>query len=214
MFKDRRDAGIQLLKQLSSYEKNKNCIVFGIPRGGVVVAAEVAMGLNLPLDLIITKKIGAPFNPELAIGSVDPEGKAIVDENAQKRFNISSEYLETAVATITANIKKQLQIYRGSYIYPSLKQHEAIVVDDGIATGQTMIAAIDFLRRLKTKRIIVATPVIAPSTLTKLNEIADEVRYVLCEKHFFAVGQFYQDFKPVNDKEVISIMKQIGKKKL
>ena len=212
MFKDRHHAGIRLAEKLEDFNRCGNCIIFAIPRGGVVIGAVVAERLNLPLDLIITKKIRAPYNPELAIGSVDPTGNINVNQNIIAGLNISSDYLQAAAETTTAQIKEQLEQYRKSSHYPSLEQTIAIIVDDGIATGQTVIAAIGFLRSLDAKRIIVATPVIAPSTLSELNKLADEVRYVLCEEHFFAVGQFYQDFAQVNDEQVMEIMADIQRK--
>ena len=212
MFKDRHHAGIRLAEKLEDFNRCGNCIIFAIPRGGVVIGAVVAERLNLPLDLVITKKIRAPYNPELAIGSVDPTGNINVNQNIIAGLNISSDYLQTAAETTTAQIKEQLEQYRKSSHYPSLEQTIAIIVDDGIATGQTVIAAIGFLRSLDAQRIIVATPVIAPSTLSELNKLADEVRYVLCEEHFFAVGQFYRDFAQVNDEQVMEIMADIQRK--
>lgn len=212
MFKDRFHAGAQLAEKLKDFDNCGNCMVFAIPRGGVVIGAEVAQRLHLPLDLIITKKIRAPHNPELAVGSVDSAGKINVNQSIIARLNISSDYLQTAAETTLAQIRKQLEQYRKSADYPDLKQITAIVVDDGIATGQTMIAAIGFLRSLKAWNIVVATPVIAPSTLSELSELADEVRYVLCEEYFFAVGQFYQDFTQVDEDEVAEIMTDFRKK--
>ena len=212
MFKDRRHAGIRLAEKLDDFNRCDNCIIFAIPRGGVVIGAEVAERLNLPLDLVITKKIRAPYNPELAIGSVDPTGNINVNQNIIAGLNISSDYLQTAAETTTTQIKEQLERYRKSSHYPDLEQTIAIIVDDGIATGQTVKAAIGFLRSLKAQRIIVATPVIAPSTLSELAKLADEVRYVLCEERFFAVGQFYQDFAQVNDEQVMEIMMDIRRK--
>lgn len=212
MFKDRHHAGILLAEKLEDFDRCDNCIIFAIPRGGVVIGAEVAQYLHLPLDLIITKKIRAPHNPELAIGSVDPSGKINVDQTLISGLDVSLAYLQTAAETTMFQIKKQLEQYRKSTDYPDLKHITAIIVDDGIATGQTVMAAIGFLRNLKAWKIIVATPVIAPSTLSELNELADEVRYVLCEEHFFAVGQFYRDFTQVNEKQVIKIMTDFQKK--
>lgn len=213
MFKDRHHAGILLAEKLEDFDRCDNCIIFAIPRGGVVVGAEVARCLHLPLDLIITKKIRAPYNPELAIGSIDPAGKINVNRALISGLNVPSSYLQTAAETTIAQIRKQLEQYRKGIDYPDLKHITAIIVDDGIATGQTVIAAIGFLRNLKARKIIVATPVIAPPTLSELNELADEVRYVLCEEHFFAVGQFYRDFTQVNEKQVIKIMTDIRKNK-
>ena len=125
-----------------------------------MVAAEVAEHLNLPLDLIVTKKIGAPFNPELAIGSVDPAGRVNVDQTTAAKLNISPTYWQTAAKETGALIRRQLEQYRRSVDYPNLEQTTAIIVDDGIATGQTVIAAIGFLRSLSAQRIIVALSLI------------------------------------------------------
>ncbi|MDI9476082.1 MAG: phosphoribosyltransferase [Natronincolaceae bacterium] len=206
MFEDRRHAGIKLTEKLKDFDRCDNYIIFAIPRGGVVVGAEVAQRLHLPLDLIITKKIRAPYNPELAIGSMDPTGKINVDQTLVSRLDVSPAYLQKEAETTMAQIKKQLEQYRKSADYPNLEHTTAIIVDDGIATGQTVMAAIGFLRNLHVQRIIVATPVVAPSTLSELSKLVDEVRYVLCEEHFFAVGQFYRDFTQINDEQVINIM--------
>ena len=209
MFEDRHHAGIKLAKELEDFKHCDNCIIFAIPRGGVVTGAEVARHLNIPMDLVITKKIRAPYNPELAIGSVDPSGNISVNQDIIAGLNISSDYLRTAAETTVVQIEEQLEQYRKSSSYPDLEQTTAIIVDDGIATGQTVIAAIGFLKSLRARRIIVATPVIAPSTLSELRKLADEVRYVLCEERFFAVGQFYRDFTQVSDEQVIKIMTDI-----
>ena len=209
MFEDRHHAGIKLAKELEDFKHCDNCIIFAIPRGGVVTGAEVARHLNIPMDLVITKKIRAPYNPELAIGSVDPSGNISVNQDIIAGLNISSDYLRTAAETTVVQIEEQLEQYRKSSSYPDLEQTTAIIVDDGIATGQTVIAAIGFLTSLRARRIIVATPVIAPSTLSELRKLADEVRYVLCEERFFAVGQFYRDFTQVSDEQVIKIMTDI-----
>lgn len=213
MFKDRRHAGIKLTEKLKDFDRCDNCIIFAIPRGGVVIGVEIAKRLHLPLDLIITKKIGAPHNPELAIGSVDSTGKTTLNQTLVSGLGISADYLQTATKTTLSQIKKQLEQYRRNTDYPNLEQTTAIIVDDGIATGQTVMAAIGFLRDLKARSIIVATPVIAPSTLSELSELVDEVRYVLCEERFFAVGQFYRDFTQVDDKQVMRIIRNAPQNK-
>ncbi len=213
MFENRRHAGIKLAETLKDFKHCDNCIIFAIPRGGVATGAEIAKRLHLPLDLIITKKIGAPHNPELAIGSVDSTGKTTLNQTLVSGLGISADYLQTATKTTLSQIKKQLEQYRRNTDYPNLEQTTAIIVDDGIATGQTVMAAIGFLRDLKARSIIVATPVIAPSTLSELSELVDEVRYVLCEEHFFAVGQFYRDFTQVDDKQVTRIIRNAPQNK-
>ncbi|NMA54380.1 MAG: phosphoribosyltransferase [Firmicutes bacterium] len=206
IFANRRQAGLKLAQTLSDFARCPDCVVLAIPRGGVVVAAEIARQLKLPLDLVITKKIGAPFNPELAIGSVDSNGKISLDETLIARLNIPSAYIHRAAKQVLAQIKNQLAKYRARIDYPDLTQKTVILVDDGIATGQTVIAAIGFLKSLPVRRLVIATPVIAPATLANLKQSADEIRYVRCEHRFLAVGQFYQDFSPVSDDEVITIM--------
>ncbi|HKM39118.1 MAG TPA: phosphoribosyltransferase family protein [bacterium] len=206
MFKDRHQAGVQLATKLVDYEGCPDCIVFAIPRGGVVVAAEVARRLDLPLDLIVTKKIGAPFNLELAIGSVDPAGTINVDQDLCTQLNVSQAYLQTAAQNTLAQVRQQLEKYRKTAHYQDLSKITALIVDDGIATGQTVTAAINFVKSLNAQHIIVATPVISPSILSRLSKLVKEIRYLLCQQHFLAVGQFYQDFSPVDDNQVTTIM--------
>jgi predicted phosphoribosyltransferase len=206
MFKDREDAARQLAMLLEKYRDNEDVVVFAIPRGGVVIGRVIADYLNVPLDITVAKKIGAPFNEELAIGAVGPTGSPIINEVAVRRLRIDEGYIEKTIRQKMDEIKTRLEKYRGNADYRSLSGEKAILVDDGIATGYTVRAAIAFLKDLKAGKIILASPVIAPDTLTELKPQVDEVVYLSSEEPFYAVGQFYEDFGQVTDEEVITLL--------
>lgn len=206
MFKDRKDAARRLAGLLEKYKEDSDAMVFAIPRGGVVIGRVIADCLKVPLDIIVARKIGAPFNEELAIGAVDPAGNPIVDDRAIMMLHIDDEYLARAIRKKKDEIKIRLEKYRGNAEYRSLSGKKAILVDDGIATGYTVKAAIVFLKDLKAEKIILAAPVIAPDTLAELKLQADEVFYLLSKEPFYAVGQFYNEFPQVADDEVIMLL--------
>lgn len=206
MFKDREDAARQLAMLLEKYRDNEDVVVFAIPRGGVVIGRVIADYLNVPLDITVAKKIGAPFNEELAIGAVGPTGSPIINEVAVRRLHIDEGYIEKTIRQKMDEIKTRLEKYRGNADYRSLSGEKAILVDDGIATGYTVRAAIAFLKDLKAGKIILATPVIAPDTWAELKPQVDEVVYLSSEEPFYAVGQFYEEFGQVTDEEVIKLL--------
>jgi predicted phosphoribosyltransferase len=206
MFKDREDAARQLAMLLEKYRDNEDVVVFAIPRGGVVIGRVIADYLNVPLDITVAKKIGAPFNEELAIGAVGPTGNPIIDERTVNILHIDEGYMERAIRKKVDEIRARLEKYRGNADYRSLSGEKAILVDDGIATGYTVRAAIAFLKDLKAGKIILATPVIAPDTRAELNPQVDEVVYLSSEEPFYAVGQFYEEFGQVTDEEVIKLL--------
>lgn len=206
MFKDREDAARQLAMLLEKYRDNEDVVVFAIPRGGVVIGRVIADYLNVPLDITVAKKIGAPFNEELAIGAVGPTGNPIIDERTVNILHIDEGYMERAIRKKVDEIRARLEKYRGNADYRSLSGEKAILVDDGIATGYTVRAAIAFLKDLKAGKIILATPVIAPDTWAELKPQVDEVVYLSSEEPFYAVGQFYEEFGQVTDEEVIKLL--------
>jgi predicted phosphoribosyltransferase len=206
MFKDREDAARQLAMLLEKYRDNEDVVVFAIPRGGVVIGRVIADYLNVPLDITVAKKIGAPFNEELAIGAVGPTGNPIIDERTVNILHIDEGYMERAIRKKVDEIRARLEKYRGNAYYRSLSGKKAILVDDGIATGYTVRAAIAFLKDLKASKIILATPVIAPDTWAELKPQVDEVVYLSSEEPFYAVGQFYEEFGQVTDEEVIKLL--------
>lgn len=200
IFKDRKAAGKLLAKHLKQYKLKKNTIVLGIPRGGVVVAAEVAKKLKLPLDIIVTRKIGHPAQPELAIGAVDADGQVIWDNKllSQLEFKIDDELKE---------IRRREKEYRQKKEPFQVKNKIVILVDDGIATGSTTLAAVNYLKKHQAKKVILAVPVASQEAAEKLSQQADELIILETPDYFQAVGQFYQQFEPVEDNEVIKLLK-------
>lgn len=209
LFKDREDAGEKLAQALFKYKGDKSAVIFAVPRGGVVVGGAICEYLNVFFDIVVARKIGAPFNEELAIGAVAPDGNVIINEEAVRVLKVSESYLMAQKQIKINEIKERLKKYRGSDVYESLEGRTAIIVDDGIATGYTVKAAVDFIRGLNADRVVVASPVIAPDTLVELENLVDEVVYIYSQEPFYAVGQFYKFFPQVSDEEVISIIKKI-----
>lgn len=210
MFENRYDAGIQLAEKLKMYKDDPDAIVFAIPRGGVIIADVVCEQLNLPMDIVVTRKIGAPFNEELAIGAIDPKGGRILNYDAVNMMHINDEYIEKETRRKAEEAILRLKKYRGTDKYDDLSGKSALLVDDGIATGYTVMAAINFLRQLKPKKLILGTPVIAPDTLTEMEKQVDELVYVISQEPFYAVGQFYKSFPQVSDAEVMKCLQARG----
>jgi predicted phosphoribosyltransferase len=180
----------------------KGAIVLAIPRGGVVVGFEVAHALNISLDLIIPRKIRAPDNPELAIGALTEDGTVILDDELVKYLQVSEEYVREESERQRLEIERRLKLYRGDAPYPSLKNREVVIVDDGIATGSTMKAAVASVRMRGAKTILVAVPVGPFSSIEELKREADNVICLYTPEPFYAIGQFYEDFTQTNDEEV------------
>lgn len=206
IFKNRAEAGKLLAEKLKNYEKNPNTVVLGLPRGGVVVAHEIARVLNIPLDVLIVRKIGAPGNPELAIGATDEKGTRVLEETIIQLYNISPDYIEEQTREKMGEAKRRSKLYRKNRAPIDLKNKTVILIDDGIATGSTMLAAIKSAKASNAGKIITAAPVIALDSLEKLKTHADEIFYIDAPVYFNAVGAFYEDFKQVEDDEVIKLL--------
>jgi len=206
MFQNRAQAGKKLASKLLSYKATKNLIVLAIPRGGVVVGKILSQALDCPLEVIVTKKIGAPGNPELAIGAVGVVGKPVIDEELAERVGADENYLKSKILNLKSEIKRREKIFRRDKLPLNLKDKTVILTDDGVATGATMMAAVEIARQQNPKKIIVAVPVIAKDTLEKIESLADEVVFLDAPEMFFAVGQFYQDFSQITDEEVRKIL--------
>ncbi|MGZ5471340.1 MAG: phosphoribosyltransferase [Nitrososphaeraceae archaeon] len=221
-FHDRKEAGLLLAQKLKLYikdafgseAKKESFIVMAIPRGGVILGDIIASELNIELDIIICKKIGAENNPELAIGAVMADGSYIINEDIINRINTSVEYISKQVEIQKKEIERRLMEFRGNQEYRNkLKDKIIILVDDGIATGATILAAVKWLKEKHyCKRLIVAVPVapLESSIVNKLNQIADKVIVIFSPYDFAAVGQFYEHFDQVSDKEVKEIMTKYG----
>lgn len=206
-FTDRVDAGKRLASALKGFSGKKG-LVLAIPRGGVVVGYVIAKALNLPLDVIIPRKIGAPDNPELAIGAVAEDGTAILDDNLITYLSVSREYIKEETERQKQEIERRLKLYRQDTSYPDLKGLDVIVVDDGIATGSTMKAALASVKNRGAASVTVAVPVGPPSTIEELNEMADRVVCLCTPEYFQAIGQFFTDFSQTSDEEVIKLLRE------
>ncbi len=206
-FANRVDAGKRLASELKN-QIGKDAIVLAIPRGGVVVGYEIAKALNLPLDVIIPRKIGAPNNPELAIGAMTEDGTIILDQNLVSYIGVSQDYLKEESERQKKEIGRRLKLYRGNEPYPKIQGKDVIIVDDGIATGSTMKAALASVRNRGAKSVIVAVPVGPPATIKELKTQADKVVCPYTPEYFQAIGQFYADFEQTTDEEVIQLLKQ------
>jgi putative phosphoribosyl transferase len=204
-FVDRVDAGRRLASALADFAGKKG-VVLAIPRGGVVVAFEIARALSLPLDVIIPRKIGAPENPELAIGAVAEDGTAILDNQLIKYLGVSREYVQEETERQKQEIKRRLKLYRQDASYIDARGLDVIVVDDGIATGSTMKAALASVKNRGAASVTVAVPVGPPSTIEELNALADRVVCLYTPEFFQAIGEFYQDFNQTQDSEVIALL--------
>lgn len=201
IFKDRIDAAKQLVNKLQAY-KNCNGIVLAVPRGGVPLGELIAKELHLPLDLLLSKKIGHPMNKEYAIGAVTLFGHTL-NENAN---DIDKNYIESAIIEIKQNLKARQKKFMGDKNLPSLKNKIAIIVDDGIATGQTLIAGIKLLREQHPDKIVVAVPVAAYDSYERIAKLVDDIICLHTPEQFDGVGAFYENFEQVSDEEVIAIL--------
>jgi predicted phosphoribosyltransferase len=210
-FTDRVEAGKRLASAMRDVA-GKNGIVLAIPRGGVVVGYEIAKALSLPLDVIIPRKIGAPDNPELAIGAMTEDGTIILDDNLITYIGVQRDYIKAESERQKHEIERRLKLYRQNEPYPSLKGLDVVIVDDGIATGSTMKAALASVKNRGASTVTVAVPVGPPSTIKELKKQADRVVCLYAPEYFQAIGQFYTDFNQTTDEEVIQLLKQSKQK--
>ena len=207
-FHDRTDAGQRLADALGAYANRLDVMVLALPRGGVPVAAEVARKLSLPLDVLLVRKLGVPFQPELAMGAISVGGVRIVNKEVVGAFGISPEAIETVAREEQRELERRERTYRGDAPALKVAGKTVILVEDGIATGSTMLAAVAAVRQLKAARVIVAAPTVAASTCDKMCEIADDVVALLAPEEFYAVGQWYEDFSQTTDEEVRELLAQ------
>jgi len=206
IFESRKEAGRLLAKELIGSQADKKTVVLGLPRGGVVVAEQVAKLLNLPLDVILLRKLPYPPQPELAVGAVAEHGAVFINEEFRKAAREDSSWLEEIVREQRAVIRERANLYRPHRHARDLQGKTVILVDDGIATGATMKVAIQAARTAGATQVVVAIPVAAPSSVRELEGEADEVVCLDAPEDFYAVGQAYQSFDQVSDEEVISIL--------
>ncbi len=212
-FKDRMEAGKKLASLMKQYHQNPDAVVLGLARGGVVVAYALAEILELALDVLCVRKIGAPNNPELAIGAITSSGDCFYNEDLIAYLGVSKDYIRRAEESEKKLAEQREKFYRKDREKIPLKGKIAIIVDDGLATGATMHAAIESVRKNNASRIIVAVPVSAPDTYQKIKVQVDEVVCLEKPYEFQAVGQFYQEFFQVEDDEVMDLLHKAKMKK-
>jgi putative phosphoribosyl transferase len=206
-FRDRADAGRTLASLLSGYAGRRDVIVLGLPRGGVPVAAEVAAGLGAPLDVLIVRKLGVPGHDELAMGAIAGGGVRVLNTVVIEGLCIGQDEIDAVAAREAQELDRRARAYRGTAREPpDLGGKVVIVVDDGLATGSTMRAAVAALRAQRPSRIVVAVPVGAPITCAELAKEADEVICARMPHSFHAVGQWYEDFSPPSEVEIRSLL--------
>ena len=210
LFKNRIEAALLLaekLQWLKEEGQEDRLLVLAIPRGGVVTGDIIATSLGVNLDVVVAKKIGHPSNPEFAIGAVMHDGSFISNELVVRLSDVPQQYLADSISILTKEIDRRLMKFRGSKVY-DLSGKVVVLVDDGVATGMTMFAAIRWLKTQQLRRLIVAIPVGAKETIQALKEIVDEVIVLHSPAIFGAVGAFYEDFSQVSDDEVVEIMQK------
>jgi putative phosphoribosyl transferase len=207
IFRDRRDAGRQLAAACRAYAE-ADPVVIGLPRGGVVVAAEVAAALHAPLDIVVVRKIGSPFQAELAIGAVyEASGpQVLLDDILVQRLGVAERYIEHQVQEQIREIHRRQHAYRGTQKPIPLRGRAVLLVDDGIATGASTRAALRAIRAQEPRLLVLAAPVASPDSLNTLKPEADQILCLLAPEHFRAVGEFYEDFDQTTDDEVIELL--------
>ncbi len=211
IFHDRSDAGKKLAGALAKFKNAEETIILALPRGGVVVGFEVAKELNLPLDIVVPRKIGAPDNEEFAIGAITESGEGIFNQEAIRTYGISQDYLNQTMVKEKREAERRLKTYRGSRPPLNLENQTVIIIDDGIATGSTMRAAIKSVKSKKAKKVIVAVPTSAADSARIIKREADEFICLDLPEFFGAVGAFYEIFAQTEDQEVIDLLKKSEK---
>ena len=212
IFQGRHEAACLLAEELKKFQ-GKNAVVLGIPRGGLLIADEIASRIAADLDIVLSRKLGSPGNPELAIGAVAEDGYVFINEAIVGQLESRAEYIEQEKARQVEVIKHRIEQYRKILPKAPLKDRTVIITDDGVATGATMQAALWATRRESPRRIIAALPVGPVDTIKKLAEDADEIVCLRCPAFFAAIGQFYYDFTQVKDDEVLEILKKEAERK-
>lgn len=207
-FHDRREAGRKLAKKLSAYAGRPDVTVLALPRGGVPVAYEVALALNAPLDIFLVRKLGMPGREELAIGAIASGGVRVLNQDIIRTLSIPDEIVEFIARRETQELERREKLYRGGRAMPEIKDRMIILIDDGLATGASMRAAVVGLRAQHPARIVVAVPTAAIETCDALQEEVDEVICLMTPEPFYGVGYWYKNFSQVTDEEVRNLLQE------
>jgi len=212
LFRDRTEAGRRLAAKLRAYANRPDVLVLALPRGGAPVAYEVAQALHAPLDVFLVRKLGLPGHEELAMGAIASGGTRVLNAEVVSQLNISEEVIEAVAAEEQQELTRRERAYRGERPAPNVHDRTVILVDDGLATGSTMRAAVAALRRQNPARIIVAVPVGSPETCAELEREADDVVCAAMPEPFYAVGLWYDDFTQTTDEEVHDLLSRAAEK--
>lgn len=205
-FADRAEAGHRLSSELQHYRQKADTVVLGLPRGGVITAAAIAEDLELPLDVVIIRKLGTPGQEELAMGAIGPDGIRVLNDNVVKLARVVPDQIEAAARRESIELARRQKLYRGSNPPLDLRNKTVILVDDGLATGATMSAAVEVVRRQGAARIVLAIPVAPEDTCRDFEAKVDELVYLETPDPFGAVGYWYTDFTQVTDREVVAAL--------
>jgi predicted phosphoribosyltransferase len=209
-FEDRRQAGRRLAQRLEHYRDDQP-VVLALPRGGVAIGYEIARALNAPLDVIVARKVGVPGHRELGMGAIAPGGVRVIDEATVRMLGITQAQIDRVVQEEAAEMERRLRMFRGNRAAPDLHDKTAIIVDDGLATGVTARAAIEWTHRQQPRRTVLAVPVSAPETVAALKLEVDDLVCVEMPVNFVAVGFWYEDFDQTTDREVIDLLERAGR---
>ena len=206
MFKNREEAGELLAQELIQFRKDPSAILLALPRGGVAVAYQLSLALHLPLDVLITRKIGAPGNPEYALGAVSETGAVYWNQEALAGLSLTERQLSAAVQAQQKEVTRRVALYRQGPPFPDLNDRTVILVDDGLATGATFFASVATARQGNPRRVIGAIPVGPRSTVEEARKLVDQLIVLRVPDPFYAVGNFYRDFEQVEDREVLQYL--------
>ncbi len=208
VLKNRHEAGRLLAERLDAYRDDPKGIILALPRGGVPVGFTLSQALHLPLDVLITRKLGAPGNPEFALGALSETGTLFLNEEALRALSVTRQDLEPTIRIQREEIARRQTLYRKGRSLPSLADRTVLLVDDGVATGATFLASAQALRNLGVHRLVAALPLAPSETCERIRQQVDELVVLLTPEPFFAVGNHYEDFRQVEDEEVVRYLDQ------
>ena len=214
LFKDRRDAGKKLAQKLSAYASRSDVVILALPRGGVPVAYEVALTLNAPLDIFTVRKLGLPGHEELAMGAIATGGARVINQDVVRSFNVPQGVVEAVAKQELRELERRERAFRGDRMMREVHDKTAILIDDGLATGASMQAAIKGLRAKDPTRIVVAVPTAPLETCEAFKQLVDEMICATTPEPFYGVGQWYEDFSQVTDDQVQTFLEQASQQVL
>jgi predicted phosphoribosyltransferase len=210
-FNDRTDAGRRLAKRLSEYANRPDVLILALPRGGVPVAFEVAKALNVKMDVFIVRKLGVPGNEELAMGAIASDNIRVLNEDIVRSFQIPQRVIDEVAADELRELERREHLYRGNRPKPNISGSTVILIDDGLATGATMRAAVAAVKTKNPAKVVIAVPTAAPDTCSAFGKEVDEVICVATPEPFYGVGAWYEDFSQTTDKEVCDLLDRAAK---